>query len=395
MHLGAKPIDRILECGLTSVSLHEDMEGDVRKETLPAEQIRGLFDYESATGLLIWRFAPTNSRPAGSVAGAVRPDGCRWINIDGKSYPAHRLVWVHQKGVWPTAHIRQKDADLSNARIENLYESSRSATNASRGIGSNNTSGVIGVGFNQPRQKWKAWIKRDSVLYHLGYFENFDEAVAVRAAAEAQFIAGAPTEQIKAAGHAAAVERRQRVAWNQVNADFEGEIAWSSFEDFTRDIGDALLPDHRLLRISDERPIGPQNFRWFIPPSQRFEAETDEGRKQIRREYRRRNPRIVRGHDRKKLYGLTPEQFAAKVAKQLGLCAICGGPQNFTSRGLPRALDVDHDHKTGVIRDLLCTNCNTGIGKLDDSPERLRAAADYIERHRANVIPLPRKDPAA
>jgi hypothetical protein len=43
-------------------------------------------------------------------------------------------------------------------------------------------------------------------------------------------------------------------------------------------------------------------------------------------------------------------------------------------------LGVDHNHKTGVIRGLLCKTCNVGIGYLKDSPLLLMAAADYLSR---------------
>jgi hypothetical protein len=45
-------------------------------------------------------------------------------------------------------------------------------------------------------------------------------------------------------------------------------------------------------------------------------------------------------------------------------------------------LHVDHDHITGRVRALLCSGCNTGIGHLQDDPDVLRRAADYIEQHR-------------
>lgn len=354
-----------------------------------AERVRELFDYDPAAGLLLWRVRLSNIIKVGSPAGTVRSDDSRTINIDGHTYPSHRLIWVHQRGEWPKAHVRQKDGDLSNTRIENLYESSLSATNASRGVGSNNTSGQIGVGFNKPRGKWKAWVKRDNKLYHLGYFEDFDEAVAVRQIAEERFVAGAPTAEIKAAGHAAAIERRQRVAWNQINAEFE--VAWSSFEVFARDIGGALKTGHRLLRNDDAQPIGPQNFRWFIPPSERFDADTPEGRSQIRREYRQRKPSIVRSHDIKKLYGITPEQYAEKLATQDGVCALCKKAEQFTSGGQPRPLCIDHDHESGVVRDLLCGACNSALGYFNDDPDLMRAAAEYIERHKANIVSLERR----
>jgi len=60
---------------------------------------------------------------------------------------------------------------------------------------------------------------------------------------------------------------------------------------------------------------------------------------------------------------------------QDGLCAIC--------RAAP-ASHVDHDHATGAVRQLLCFNCNGGLGQFKDNPVALRAAAAYVERHRGD-----------
>ena len=75
-------------------------------------------------------------------------------------------------------------------------------------------------------------------------------------------------------------------------------------------------------------------------------------------------------------YGITSAQYAAMVARQGGHCASCGGDPD--SRGLA----IDHDHKTGKVRELLCHPCNHGIGQFRDDPERMRLAAAYIERHK-------------
>ena len=69
-------------------------------------------------------------------------------------------------------------------------------------------------------------------------------------------------------------------------------------------------------------------------------------------------------------YGLTQHAFDAMVEAQDGRCAIC--------RRMPRKLVVDHDHRTGVVRGLLCGPCNLGLGHLRDQPVLCERAADYL-----------------
>jgi len=86
--------------------------------------------------------------------------------------------------------------------------------------------------------------------------------------------------------------------------------------------------------------------------------------------------------------GMTPAEFQAKAAAQNGLCMICGKtpvPDSRSRRDGIWALEQDHDHLTGALRDLLCGHCNRGIGHFFDDPDLLRAAADYIEKHRARL----------
>jgi hypothetical protein len=64
------------------------------------------------------------------------------------------------------------------------------------------------------------------------------------------------------------------------------------------------------------------------------------------------------------------------LRKQKLRCAIC--------LGFMKRANVDHCHETGKRRGLLCSGCNTAIGKLKDDPEVLRRAADYIESYQNN-----------
>jgi hypothetical protein len=76
----------------------------------------------------------------------------------------------------------------------------------------------------------------------------------------------------------------------------------------------------------------------------------------------------------KRKYGITLEQYDAMLASQSGGCGICGrDPSDRIS------LHVDHDHRTGRIRGLLCFPCNNALGDFDDDPSLLRAALRYVE----------------
>ena len=72
----------------------------------------------------------------------------------------------------------------------------------------------------------------------------------------------------------------------------------------------------------------------------------------------------------KRRYGISAAEADSMLKAQMGVCAICltPGPEH-----------VDHDHKTGRVRAILCFNCNGGLGQFKDRPDLLRRGADYLE----------------
>ncbi len=81
-------------------------------------------------------------------------------------------------------------------------------------------------------------------------------------------------------------------------------------------------------------------------------------------------------------YGLTTESYSEMLAKQGGKCRICGRDRTDTRRG---NLCIDHDHKSGRVRGLLCQNCNTGIGMFSDDVSKMRAAIAYLEEQQIHA----------
>lgn len=90
--------------------------------------------------------------------------------------------------------------------------------------------------------------------------------------------------------------------------------------------------------------------------------------RQMQRPNRSRS--VALRYERKRKYGITEEQMQARLAAQKNLCAICKFP-------LP--LCVDHCHTSSLVRGLLCSSCNIGLGHFKDDPVRLQAAIEYLE----------------
>jgi hypothetical protein len=74
--------------------------------------------------------------------------------------------------------------------------------------------------------------------------------------------------------------------------------------------------------------------------------------------------------DLKKKYNITPKVYTDMVLIQGSCCAVC--------KTSSLKLHVDHNHTTGKVRGLLCSNCNRGIGLLKDNTQILLNAAEYI-----------------
>lgn len=95
----------------------------------------------------------------------------------------------------------------------------------------------------------------------------------------------------------------------------------------------------------------------------------------------------------KSKYGITSSDREKLINSQKGICPICEialviPPTNIqdgkTSKISNGYAVIDHDHKTNLIRGVLCGNCNTMLGKAKDSPELLQRAINYLMKDKPN-----------
>lgn len=127
--------------------------------------------------------------------------------------------------------------------------------------------------------------------------------------------------------------------------------------------------------------------------AERYWANPEDSRKKDRERYwknpekqrerlRARSPETRKDGKLRSQYRLSISEFETMLSEQGGGCAICGDRS--------RPFCVDHCHRLGMVRGVLCRRCNTGIGMLQDSATLVLKAHEYLKKHLtkpANVIP--------
>jgi hypothetical protein len=94
-----------------------------------------------------------------------------------------------------------------------------------------------------------------------------------------------------------------------------------------------------------------------------------------RKEFYKKNSDRLKEIKMMRVYGIGMEDFARLLNNQNNACAVCK-----TKNPIGNGFCVDHDHKTGVIRGILCPGCNTAIGLMRDDPQILQSAISYLEQ---------------
>jgi Recombination endonuclease VII len=112
-----------------------------------------------------------------------------------------------------------------------------------------------------------------------------------------------------------------------------------------------------------------------------YQANIEENRRVAKEKYHALSPTEKKARGRKwslkRKYGITEQWYVDQLAKQGGVCAICG--EHAPTGKYAEYMAIDHDHQSGKPRGILCGGCNTGIGWLDKS-EWVPKAMQYLQQ---------------
>ena len=121
-----------------------------------------------------------------------------------------------------------------------------------------------------------------------------------------------------------------------------------------------------------------------------YHANREAIRLDNRERYRKNRPARLASERANKLrirYGMTVADYDLMLEAQGGVCAICEAAPNSPRNASKGRLCLDHDHRTGTPRSLLCSACNSALGYLDDNPELLMKAANYLRLAGNSIVP--------
>ena len=137
---------------------------------LTKEQLVKLFSYDEETGIL----KRISGQYRGNIAGSEDSSGYVQARVNGKKYMAHHIIWCMMTGDWPEVEVDH----INRIRNDNIWSNLRLAMPAensqNKGLYKNNKSGVIT--WNKELRKWRARIRINGRLTHLGYFEKQEDA---------------------------------------------------------------------------------------------------------------------------------------------------------------------------------------------------------------------------
>jgi len=152
------------------------------------DRLKSLLTYDRETGDFCWRIKRPRCK-LGCVAGTHSYHGYTVIKLDGVSYKAHRLAWLYETGVWPTAEIDHINRVRDDNRFSNLRLATRFSNCQNKVKFENAHSKHIGVSRSFNGKRWRAYIDFNGKRRTLGVFDTETQALQARKNVESQLYA--------------------------------------------------------------------------------------------------------------------------------------------------------------------------------------------------------------
>jgi|WetSurSiteA1Bulk_404760.scaffolds.fasta_scaffold00089_5 hypothetical protein len=178
--------------------------------------------------------------------------------------------------------------------------------------------------------------------------------------------------------------KKYRKKWNELNRDKRRIYREQNREKAKKYAKDYREKNKEIIRI-DKKKYREKNKEKITKHKKEYWENNKNRFQEKRKKYYQNNKEIINKSKLIKLFGITIDEYYHMFDSQNGRCAVCGRPQSECSR----AFAVDHIHIDGYekfsiqekrkyVRGLLCVSCNTALGKLQDDPEILQNAIDYL-----------------
>jgi len=148
------------------------------KPILTQDYLKKILKYKD--GKLYWKIDRGNNSCKNKQTGLLsKNDGYGRISLYGKSYLAHRIIWLYHYGYMPK-FIDHLDHNRSNNSIDNLADKTHQENHRNRKLHKNNSSGFTGVTYHKTKKLWTAQITLGMKQVQLGQFDTLEEAIGMR-----------------------------------------------------------------------------------------------------------------------------------------------------------------------------------------------------------------------
>lgn len=140
------------------------------RNDLTAARLRELLDYDARSGFFTWRVYRNSKARVGDAAGYVGSKGYLYITVDGYTYRAHRLAWLHKTGAWPVGEVDHKNTCRVDNWFKNLRDVDHNKNMQNQRKARTGKALPLGVSRCSGTPGFRARIQTDGVTKYIGTF---------------------------------------------------------------------------------------------------------------------------------------------------------------------------------------------------------------------------------